>query len=174
MLMNHSYFTIVCMIIALAAGCSDDERNSENSRPPGALGPLQTVEFELGGVTVEIEVAITQAEQMQGLMYRESMPENHGMLFVNEQPRYLSFWMKNTRIPLSIAFIRDDLVISNIENMKPQTGSFEPVERYHSRYKCLYALEINEGWFEQHGIKAGEKIDLPLEKIEQIASSKKQ
>ncbi|MGC9327485.1 MAG: DUF192 domain-containing protein [Candidatus Hinthialibacter sp.] len=160
------------MIVVWAAGCSEEEKARENLKPPGALDPLQTVQFELGGVEVEIEVAITQAEQMQGLMFRESMPDNHGMLFVNKQPRFLSFWMKNTLIPLSIAFIREDLIISNIEKMKPQTGSFEPVERYYSRYKCLYALEMNEGWFERHGIEAGDKIDLPLEKIEQIASSK--
>ncbi|MDX9755819.1 MAG: DUF192 domain-containing protein [bacterium] len=134
----------------------------------GRLGPLRTLQFELGGVPVEIEVALRMDEQTQGLMYRESMPENHGMLFVYPQPRYMSFWMKNTRIPLAIAFIREDGVISNIEEMEPYTGLFDPDVSYRSKYQCLYALEMNQGWFAKHGIKEGDRIALPVEQIEAL------
>ncbi len=136
--------------------------------PEWALGPLPTFQMEIAGTPVEIEVATSPTEQQQGLMYRSSMPENHGMLFVYDEPRYMSFWMKNTKIPLSIAYIREDGTISNIEKMKPHTSSFEPTERYISRNPCLFALEMNQGWFEKHGIKAGDKIRFPIEEIEKI------
>jgi len=148
------------------------QNENTNSLPPGALGPLRTVQFELGGETVEIEVAITAAEQRQGLMYRESMPDNHGMLFVYDTPQYLSFWMKNTNIPLSIAFIREDGVISNIEKMEPYQGPLDPLDHYNARQRVVYALEMNQGWFEKHGIKAGDKIDLPFDEIEKMKQQK--
>lgn len=90
------------------------------------------------------------------------------MLFVYPQPQYMSFWMKNTRIPLSIAFIREDGVISNIEDMEPQKGPLVPSERYVSRQKSLYALEMNQGWFDKHGVKEGDQLELPGEEIERI------
>ncbi len=162
---------MISTLLIMCTACMDNNNNIDpknDSLPPGALGALPTVTFTLGGVEVEIEIASAPAEQTQGLMYRTAMPENHGMLFVNREARYLSFWMKNTRLPLSIAYIRDDLVIGNILKMKPQIGEYEPAERYHSKYKSLYALEMNQGWFEKHGVKAGDRIDLPLKDIEQI------
>jgi len=164
----QAFLTLSLMIMFCACMDNNNNKTPKDTLPPDALGALPTVTFELGGVEVDIEIANTPVEQAQGLMYRTTMPENHGMLFVNREPRYLSFWMKNTRLALSIAYIRDDLVIGNILKMKPQVGEYEPSERYHSKYKSLYALEMNQGWFEEHGVKAGDKINLPLEKIEQI------
>lgn len=159
----------VAMVASIIACAPQDTTPPASSMlPPGALGPLHTLEFELAGVPVTIEVAISSREQQQGLMYRESMPENHGMLFVYPEPRYMSFWMLNTRIPLSIAFIREDGVISNIENMRPQTGPFPPVDRYVSTQRCLYALEMNQGWFERNGISAGDRIALPTQEIQRL------
>ena len=139
-----------------------------SSLPPGALGPLQTVSLKIGDAGTEIEVALSYEEQAQGLMYRGSMPENHGMLFVYTKPQYLQFWMKNTRIPLSIAFLLEDGTISNIENMKPYTGPLEPVERYASRLPSVYALEMNQGWFARHGVKEGDRIAIPVDAIRKI------
>lgn len=163
-------FIMIPSLILFPAGCKEEA--SSSNKPENLLDPLPTITFTLGHTEVEVEVAITDQETRQGLMYRESMPENHGMLFIYGQPRYLSFWMKNTLIPLSIAFIRDDGVISNIEKMEPSRGPFDPVERYISRYKCQYALEMNQGWFEQHGIQAGDQIELPLDQINQMIKEK--
>ena len=159
----YRYISLPALVILIGA-CSPKEEPS--SMPNGALGPLRTVNFEIQETPVEIEVAIGSNEQQQGLMYRESMPENHGMLFVYTKPRYMSFWMKNTKIPLSIAFIREDGVISNIEKMEPFSGPLNPTVYYQSVNKSLYALEMNQGWFERHGLKAGDKIDLPVEEIQ--------
>lgn len=161
-------FFVLLLPLALAFGCGGNAEPERGSMPPGALGPLRTIEMEINGVPVAIEVAITPAEQAQGLMYRESMDENRGMLFVYEEPRYMSFWMKNTRIPLSIAFIRDDGVIGNIEDMEPQRGSIVPSGRYTSKYRSLYALEMNRGWFERNGVGPGDRIDIPTDAIEAL------
>ena len=160
-------------MVALAC-VSCGVRQGSSDRPPGALGPLPVVTFTLGGISVEVEVASAPDEQQQGLMYRESMPENHGMLFVYREPMFMRFWMKNTRIPLAIAFIREDGVISNIEEMTPEPGPFDPVHLYSSRQRCLYALEMNAGWFQKHGIQPGDRIDLPLDEIQRIARRGKQ
>lgn len=159
------------IMVMLITGCNRSKPENSNL-PPHALGPLQTITLELAGQPVEIEVAITQPERSQGLMYRESMPENHGMLFVFERPEYLSFWMKNTKIPLSIAFIREDGTISNIEKMKPHRGPFDPTEHYRALQRCQYALEMNQGWFENHGVKEGEQIPLPFDEIEKLKEKK--
>ena len=136
--------------------------------PPGSLLPLKTISMTINSIETEIEVALTFQEQQQGLMYRRSMLENHGMIFVYTEPMYMSFWMKNTYIPLSIAYIRADGIISNIEKMKPQSGTMTPSEHYKSKYKCIYALEMNQGWFEKNGVKSGDKIEIPTGLISQL------
>lgn len=167
-----SLLPLLAFAIAALAGCGAAEPPAPfPGAPPDALGPLRTIEVELGGVTATIELAITPREQRQGLMYRESMPENHGMLFVYAQPQYMSFWMKNTKIPLSIAYIREDGVVSNIEEMKPHKGPLAPTEHYRSRHRCLYALEMNQGWFAEHGINEGDPLPLPYDQINEIARS---
>ncbi len=165
------YLLISLFCVVWMNGCSEPDAVQKHSMPPGALGPLRTMEFEIKGVPVEIEVAVTQREQSQGLMYRESMPENHGMLFVYTEPRYMHFWMKNTKIPLSIAYMKEDGTISNIEKMDPPSNPLEPLQHYNSRYKCLYALEMNQGWFEKHGITVGDTLDLPFDQIKQLANT---
>ncbi len=90
-----------------------------------------------------VEVVNTPADRARGLMYRKSMGENEGMLFVFAKPEYLSFWMKNTLIPLSIAYFNSDRRITDIHDMKPN----QTKELYHSSEKAMYALEVNQGWF---------------------------
>ena len=118
--------------------------------------------WTLGGVDAAIEVADSMEERQTGLMRRTSMPEDHGMLFVYPETQLLAFWMKDTAIPLSIAFIVEDAdgqhgTIVNIEDMqpyveKPSTVSQKPVR---------LALEMNQGWFKKHGLKNGDSIALP-------------
>ncbi len=161
----------ICLLIyifpLIFLSCSPESEQS-SPMPENAIESLPTITLNINGVEVKAEVAVSFAAQSRGLMFRESMPENHGMLFVYSQPKYMSFWMKNTTIPLSIAFIREDGVIGNIEKMQPQQGNITPTKHYQSKYKSLYALEMNQGWFEQNGVKAGDKIKIPTEPIQML------
>ena len=115
--------------------------------------PLPTVPLTAGLYVIKAEVAADFGSRMQGLMYRESLGPNAGMLFVFDQPDRQCMWMKNTLIPLSVAFVDPQGIISNIEDMQPQT------EQSHcSKRPALYALEMTKGWFAQRGIKAGAKL----------------
>lgn len=121
---------------------------------PVAAQSLPTVELTINGHHVTAEVAATEATRTTGLMRRFSLRPDHGMLFVFEQPQPLAFWMKNTYIPLSIAFIGIDGRILNIEDMAPLT------EMTHgSRAPAIYALEMKKGWFAQLGIQPGDRVD---------------
>ena len=115
---------------------------------------LPTVPLTLGGERIIVEVADEEAERAQGLMYRERLDADKGMLFVYPAPEPLSFWMKNTKIPLSIAFIGADQVIFRIADLKPfDRSSVSSVEQ------AQYALEMNRGWFDAHRITEGTHIE---------------
>ena len=103
---------------------------------------------------IHAEVAANEAEREQGLMFRENMGANEGMVFLFGAPASVCMWMKNTLIPLSVAFIDRDGRIVNIENMKPQT-----LDSHCSKGQVFYALEMNEGWFKQKNIKPGMRIE---------------
>ena len=117
---------------------------------------LPTVELEVKGRVFTAEVADSSDERSVGLMNRKSLPGNHGMLFVFESDSQVSFWMKNTQIPLSIAFISSDGTIRQIEDMEP--GSLASTV---SRRNVRYALEMNRGWFEENGVGPGDVILMP-------------
>jgi uncharacterized membrane protein (UPF0127 family) len=104
-------------------------------------------------VPVSAEIAATAAEQTQGLMNRKSLPDGKGMLFVYTRDELMSFWMKNTLIPLSIAFIAYDGRILEIRDMKPR--DLTPVRS--TRY-VRYALEVPQGWFDRTGIAVGDRL----------------
>ena len=91
-----------------------------------------------------------------GLMFRKRLAENQGMLFVFEEDSRLSFWMKDTELPLSIAFIASDGTIREIRDMKPLS-----LNSVQSSRNARYALEVNQGWFSNRGIAAGDKVQLP-------------
>jgi uncharacterized membrane protein (UPF0127 family) len=114
---------------------------------------LPTVELSIKDQRLVAEVAATEATRTTGLMHRFSLQPDHGMLFVFKEPQLQAFWMKNTYVPLSIAFIGVDGRILNIADMAPQTESTHP-----SRGAALFALEMRKGWFAQHGIGAGEFV----------------
>lgn len=106
-------------------------------------------------VKINAEIAKTQAERSRGFMERQDIPEGTGMLFIFEADQILSFWMKNTPHPLSIAYIDSAGKIRNIFDMTP--FSLEPIK---STVSVRYALEVPQGWFDKNGIKIGDKIDL--------------
>ena len=97
-----------------------------------------------------VELASTENERAQGLMNRQELPEGSGMLFVFPKAEKLSFWMKNTKIPLSVGFFDEKKRLINIEDMVPFTGLKPPI--YKSQKNALYALEVPLGWFEHHHI----------------------
>lgn len=117
---------------------------------PVSAQTLKTVELSVGMHRIQAEVAATPQSREIGLMNRPSLPTQAGMLFVFEQAQAHCFWMKNTLIPLSIAFLDEAGIIVNIEDMQPQT------ENNHCAAKPVhYALEMNQGWFKARGAKPG-------------------
>jgi uncharacterized membrane protein (UPF0127 family) len=115
---------------------------------------MPDIALTMNGHKLTAEVAYTDPARMQGLMYRRILPEDRGMLFVFAETARHAMWMKNTYIPLSVAFIDEQGVIINIENMKPQTEDTHPAAK-----PAKYALEVNLGWFGRHGVRPGAKID---------------
>jgi uncharacterized membrane protein (UPF0127 family) len=111
---------------------------------------LPTTQLKLGSTTITVEVAAKDEQRQVGLMNRFSMPPDHGMLFVFDRPGARSFWMRNTYIPLSIAFIDAHGRIINIEDMAPKDE-----RSTRSSGPALYALEMRKGWFAQRGIEPG-------------------
>jgi len=111
---------------------------------------LPTAVLTVGDYKVTAEVVVKPEQRALGLMNRFSLKPDHGMLFVFERAEPLSFWMKNTFIPLSIAFIGADGRIVNIEDMKPQTE-----DTHWSKGPAMYALEVRKGWFAEKGIGPG-------------------
>lgn len=109
-----------------------------------------------GSFTVKAELAVTDAEQQRGFMERKTIPDGTGMLFVMERDARLSFWMKNTPTPLSIAYIDSRGVIREMFDMTP--FSLETVNSTHS---VRYALEVPKGWFAKNGIAAGDTVVIP-------------
>ncbi len=103
---------------------------------------------------IQAEVAASDAERQQGLMFREKMASNAGMIFIFPQPQVVCMWMKNTLLPLSVAFIDDSGTIVNIEDMQAQT-----TQSHCANKDVRFALEMNLGWFRQKGFKAGSRID---------------
>jgi uncharacterized protein len=134
-----SSFLIFTIIVLAVRGCNASEK---------------TYELKIKGTVVTVEVAKTFQEKQKGLMHRNDLPENHGMLFVYDRDQILSFWMKNTSIPLSIAFISSDGTITEINKMTP----FSERSIVSSR-SVRYALEVNQGFFKRHNIEAGDKVD---------------
>ena len=115
---------------------------------------LPTTSISINGHVLLVEWAATNPSRVCGLSNRAALKENHGMLFVYPKAGIRSFWMKNTHIPLSIAFMDDSGSIINIEIMSPD----QTETRYRSGQPSRYALEVNQGWFGSRGIKAGDRV----------------
>ena len=109
-------------------------------------------------VEVRVEIADDLFEQQRGLMYRTALGEDRGMLFVYRREQRLSFWMKNTLIPLSIAYIDSEGASRTSSNMKPLD---DKPPHYVSSEPVQYALEVNQGFFDERGVKVGDHAELP-------------
>ncbi|MBS1172741.1 MAG: hypothetical protein H6R12_1571 [Proteobacteria bacterium] len=130
------------IITAVAVGAA-------SAQAPGRT----TVQLTAGIHLITAEVAASDPARARGLMFREALPPNHGMLFIFDSKSLHCMWMRNTLIPLSVAFVADDGSIVNIEDMQPHD------ERRHcARQPVRYALEMAQGWFAQKGIGAGARL----------------
>jgi hypothetical protein len=114
---------------------------------------LPRAKLSAGMHQIDAQVAATPEQRSTGLMFRKEMPQHEGMLFVFEQPSMQCFWMKNTLLPLTAAFVADDGTIVNLADMKPQT-----TDSHCSAKPVRYVLEMNQGWFAKKNIKAGFKL----------------
>ena len=118
-----------------------------------AFAELPAVQLATGMHLIRAEVADSMGTRMEGLMHRKSMAEGSGMVFVFDENAAHCMWMKNTLIPLSVAFIDESGAIINIADMQPHSEQSHCASR-----PARYALEMNKGWFAQRGIKAGAKL----------------
>ena len=114
---------------------------------------LRTTKLTAGIHVITAEIASTPQSRMIGLMMRERLAPNHGMVFVFEDKSQHCFWMRNTLIPLSIAFIDDDGTVVSIADMAPKSEASTCPQR-----PVRYALEMDQGWFAKRGVTAGKKI----------------
>ena len=136
-----------CLIacLALTAVVPAQAQKPQTSLPRTALS--------IGMYRIDAQVATTGEQHATGLMFRTEMPQQEGMLFVFERPTQQCFWMKNTLIPLSVAFVADDGTIVNLDEMKAQT-----LDAHCSEKPVRYVLEMNTGWFSKKGLKAGNRL----------------
>jgi uncharacterized membrane protein (UPF0127 family) len=151
------------LIASLLAACSSSKPHDagpsvatvqqqarETPPPPGAPAPTVVV----GDAIVEVEVVATPARIERGLMYREHLPPDAGMLFFMTEEKVWPFWMRNTLIPLDMIFIGKDMTVAGVvENAEPRTESLRQVDA-----PSLYVLEVNGGWASAHHIMAGAKV----------------
>ncbi|HEX4200771.1 MAG TPA: DUF192 domain-containing protein [Chthoniobacterales bacterium] len=133
------------LVLFVLAACSDAQN--------GAFG-LRTVDLNVGGTPLKVEVADTQESLSNGLMYRSALPDGQGMLFILGPARQASFWMKNTKIPLSIGYIDGNAILREEHDMQP----FDERTIRSASNEICYALEVNQGWFQKHHIDSGIKI----------------
>jgi hypothetical protein len=164
---------LLFVFLLLVAGCGGGENSApEENRTANSTAPVQTTaeasvpdesntitiigtNEERSEVEVEVEIADDKAEQRRGLMERTELAENAGMLFVFDREEPRSFWMRNTLIPLSIAYIASDGRIVDIQDMQPLDETSHP-----SAEPAQYALEVNQGFFAERGIEVGNVVEI--------------
>ena len=115
---------------------------------------FKTLDIQINGINLKVEVAATHEERLLGLMHRKKLPDNKGMLFIYPSERIIKLWMKDTLLPLSVAFLDKNKIIINIERMEPNQTKVI----YKSKDLALYAVEVNQGWFEINKISVGDSF----------------
>ena len=143
--MNDRSMSLLAAVLALAAASTAWAQSGPQKLP--------SIKLSAGIHVINAELASTPEQREIGLMFRPAMAANEGMLFVFDRAGQQCFWMKNTLIPLSAAFVADDGSIVNVEAMKPQT-----LDGHCSTQPVRFVLEMNEGWFAKRGIKPGAKL----------------
>ncbi len=149
---GHSMILIRFLTVALVGILIASNVHAANTTAPASSLPV--IQLTVGGNKVSAEVAVTMEQRAKGLMHRFSLRPDSGMVFVFPRAEPLGFWMKNTFVPLSIAFIDSTGKILNVEDMAPQTET-----THWSKGPALYALEMRKGWFREHGVQAGDRVE---------------
>ena len=140
--MKRAFFTLLLSGLAITTIAQDAPQTN-----------LPRIKLQAGMYQIDTQVAQTPEQRSIGLMYRTEMPQHEGMLFVFEQPSTQCFWMKNTLLPLTAAFVADDGTIVNLADMKPQT-----TDSHCSAKPVRFVLEMHQGWFAKKGLKAGSRL----------------
>jgi uncharacterized membrane protein (UPF0127 family) len=140
--MKRALLTLFFSVLALTTSAQDTPQTH-----------LPRIKLQAGMYQIDAQVAQTEAQRQTGLMFRKEMPQHEGMLFVFEQPAIQCFWMKNTLLPLTAAFVADDGTLVNLVDMKPQT-----TDSHCSEKPVRFVLEMNQGWFAKKGLKAGSRL----------------
>ena len=146
-------FLLAGAAIILFGSCSSKEGGASLDKPNPTL---PTVTIRSGSVEVLVEVADEELERNRGLMFRKSLEDGKGMLFVFEKDEKVAFWMKNTTLPLSIAYMGADGTIHQILDLEPLSEEPRPSDR-----SVRYALEVPKGWFSRAGLGVGAKFEIP-------------
>ena len=149
--MNYARRIHLLVLLSLVVGCS--EKSSPSASPSSSL---PTVRVQLGSKPFNLEVANNEETREYGLMRRDSMPADHGMIFVFDKPSNVSFYMKNTRIPLDIVFVDEAGGVISIKQMKPYDLSTTPADG-----QAKWAIELNQGAAAGAGLKVGDKLQIP-------------
>ncbi|MBK6592836.1 MAG: DUF192 domain-containing protein [Burkholderiales bacterium] len=136
---------VVLAAICLAHGVAQAQDQAQTQLPRTTLS--------VGIHQIDTQLATTQEQHATGLMHRQEMPQHEGMLFIFENSTRQCFWMKNTLLPLTAAFVADDGTIVNLVDMKPKS-----LDSHCSAKPVRFVLEMNQGWFAKKGIKPGSKI----------------
>ena len=149
----HRHATTLRVVITLIACLSlaNAVVSADQAQPA-----LLTITLQINGHALDTELAITSEQRYMGLSFRESLANTAGMLFVYSREQMLVFTMRNTLLPLSIAYISEDMTINEIHHMNVGPDHLFPASQ-----AARYALQVNQGWFSANGIKAGDKIVLP-------------
>lgn len=119
---------------------------------------FSTKKIQIGGKKITVEIAENPNQQERGLMFRTKLPQDAGMLFIFKKEETLRFWMKNTLINLSIAYINKDKKIIDIQEMKATNSLQLDIPNYPSLAPAMYALEMNANWFKKNKVKLGDKL----------------
>ena len=146
---QHCFFVALALALGVGIGLHTTPAWSKESNPP-----LPMITLNVGSQSVKAEVAVTDETRQKGLMFREKMARNSGMLFVFPDIAYHAMWMRNTPLPLAVAFVDTSGKIVSIHEMQPHTEV-----SHMAAGPVKYALEMHSGWFERNNVKAGDTIN---------------
>lgn len=148
--MKQPFNILVTLLALCCVAC-------QPSKAPIASANSQTYfPISIGGHGLELQLALSQAEQRKGLMHRDTLAEDHGMLFLFDQPDQRGFWMRNTRIPLDIGYFSTSGELLEVYKLFP----YDETSVASRSRDVLIAVETNRGWYASHGVKPGDRIDM--------------
>ena len=149
-----SMLAAIAMIAILVSSCSAQSAKDQDLNKPNPQ--LKTVTLKAGDVGLKVEVAATENQRNRGLMFRKNLADGKGMIFVFDTDQKVAFWMRNTSLPLSLAYLGSDGTILQILDLVPFSEEPRSSER-----SVRYGLEVPQGWYAKVGLKVGDKFEIP-------------